>query len=133
MVNCSPLLLIKATYMDNLGTKPVSAMLPKDCSQIQAHRLVGRLQSSVMFAAACHAMLDFNDVLFEQEQVAPEVDPALRQQIEDMGFSANKCVASDFPEITGSRMHLQPSTRSCTSTVCTLPRLTNNSAPLLEV
>ena len=25
-----------------------------------------------------------------QEQVVPEVDPALRQQIEDMGFTANK-------------------------------------------
>lgn len=33
-------------------------------------------------------------MLHEQEQVAPVVDPSLRQQIEDMGFSANKCAAS---------------------------------------
>ena len=32
-------------------------------------------------------------VISEQEKVAPEVNIELRQQIEDMGFSANKYVA----------------------------------------
>ena len=37
-----------------------------------------------------HDCMHYNHVQTEQEKVAPEVDLSLRQQIEDMGFSANK-------------------------------------------